>query len=469
VVNPVQAVQAINLDESKNAIFVNRSPLTKPVAHANQKAQMNRTHKYAKTIQTFMKKTEGKRKSLFLQAICADSGLCLTFGKEKNKLMEFFQFDKFTYATFPTKTLGQPSVNGFVKEIKYVREKYKAYAVLKSSKNANSDNLAYEYLVGKYLNEKSKRFPIFLDTYGLFVYKNSIERQDHLTRNELTSSLTPLDPTHIANVCSKTSTECILLQHFKNVRTLLQVKQSFHFFVLDSPYVFYHIYFALHHLRTEFTHYDLHMANVLLLQPGNGKYLEYHYHLPNETMVFRSKFLVKMIDYGRSFFPGAPDFYDKLMGESACKDDNELLQPFSFLNKDRAEDASNYYVNSYYKNETHDLRLFRGYGNGLYTLFKDSFRAIKNNLRVQSYIDLFTQVVYENEQYPHLSTYGAKEDLTHDDKIRNVSDLEKKLREWILQKETIDINMNQSEFKGKKKLGEFHIYSDGRDMEYKPA
>lgn len=414
----------------------------------------------SKTIQTFMKKTEGKRKALFLQEMCADSGTCLTFGKEKDKLMKFFQFDQFTYATFPTKTIGAPSGNGFVKEILYEREKYHAYAVLKSSKDRNADNLAYEYLVGKYINHQTKRFPVFLDTYGLFTYKNSLDREKLLTKNVMTSQLTPLDPMDIANVCRKTSTECILIQHFEEVTPLYKMASSMNFFVYESPYVFYNIFFALHQLRKEFTHYDLHNANVVLFEPVKGKYLEYHYHLPNETVVFHSIYIAKIIDYGRSFFPDAPDYYEKLMAEPECKSGKKLKKAFGYLHKERKMDEQMYFVNPYYKNESHDLKLLNGYS----TLVDMS--GFKEG-RMLPYIDVFKKLVYENIKYPHIAKYGTKENLNHDDKVRNVTDVEERLRRWILDKE--NIRANQSQYKSSTKLGEFHIYSDGKDMEYKPV
>ncbi len=419
----------------------------------------------AKKIQTFMKKTEGKRKSRFLQAICADSGVCIAFGKEKDKLMDFFQFDRFTYAMFPTKTIGEPSGNGFVKQIRYERENYQAYAVLKSAKNFMSDNMAYEYLVGKYLNEKSKQFPVLLETYGLFTYQDSLERIKHLTKHQFTSQLTPLDPYDIQKVCMKTSTECILIQYLKDVKTLHQMKSSLPFFLFESPYVLYHIYFALYHLRKDFTHYDLHTGNVLISEPVKGKYIEYHYHLPNETVVFQSKYMVKIIDYGRCFFPGAPAYYEKLMAESECKKGQGLIDAFAYLRKDRSADDSKFFVNPYYKNESHDLKVFRGYGTCL-DLFPTEMATFKTT-RLAPYIELFKKIVFENVKYPHLTQYGTKEDLTHDDKIRNVTDAEEQLRKWILDAETMRVNKRQ--FKPSQKLGEFHVYSDGRDMVYKPV
>lgn len=414
----------------------------------------------AKTIQTFMKKTEGKRKALFLQSICSDSGLCIAFGKETKKLMDFFEFEKFTYATFPTVTIGKPSGNGFVKQILYKRENYQAYAVLKSSIDYASDNLAYEYLVGKYLNEKSKKIPVFLETYGLFLHKDSAEREHLRARDRFISELTPLDPYDVKNVCTKSSTECILIQHLKDARTLYDMKDDGAFFLQDSAYVLYHVYFALHQLREEFTHYDLHTGNVLLYEPIPGKHIEYHYHLPNETVVFCSKYMVKIIDYGRCFFSGSPEYHEKLMAESSC---NRFQHTLWFPRKDRTRDDAMFFINPYYKNESHDLRLMRSYGRPFEIAIGDAFA----NSHLGPYIELFKKIVYENVRFPDKTAYGTKEDLTHDDNIRNVTDAEDRLRKWITQ--SINKQLNRIRHPSSKKLGEFHIYSDGRDMVYKPV
>ena len=69
--------------------------------------------------------------------------------------------------------IGKPSSNGFVREIKYEKNGYNAYAILKSSATMFSDNLAYEYIVGhNYINKIVTRFPCFLYTYGLYYYKS---------------------------------------------------------------------------------------------------------------------------------------------------------------------------------------------------------------------------------------------------------------------------------------------------------
>ena len=106
-----------------------------------------------------------------------DSRLCLAFGTFSQQVKGYFAgFNTFKYAT-SVRLIGKISVNGFVNEIEYEREgfhtdsirgtskadtsaagtskadTYKSYAILKSSRLSNADNLMYEYRVGQYINK----------------------------------------------------------------------------------------------------------------------------------------------------------------------------------------------------------------------------------------------------------------------------------------------------------------------------
>ena len=262
------------------------------------------TKQYAKnTIQSFMKKTTFKRKAHYLKTLCADSGACIAFGTEIKRLMSFFEFHTFKFSKSPLQSLGGVSSNGFVKEIGYEREGYKAYAALKSSLRISADNLAYEYLVGEYINEQSKHIPCFVDTYGLYKY-SSVREQQRVKMNDpvALNTLVPMKPYQLNTVCKHSDLICILTQHIPNARSLKSMSKSPPFLKHDAIYAYYQVYFTLHQLRSTFTHYDLHGQNVLLYEPVIGGCIHYHYHLPSGDVSFKSKYMVKMIDYGRSFF-----------------------------------------------------------------------------------------------------------------------------------------------------------------------
>ena len=122
-------------------------------------------------IKTFMLTNRDKIKSQFLKSVCSDSGVCIAFGTESNNIKKFFDnFITFQYVVPPIMRIGNVSNNGFINQISYEREGYKAYTILKSSLNKVSDNLLYEYLVGQYINKMTVIFPCFLETYGIYKY-----------------------------------------------------------------------------------------------------------------------------------------------------------------------------------------------------------------------------------------------------------------------------------------------------------
>ena len=130
------------------------------------KNEQNKTKK-GNIIKKFIVKNKNKLTAYFLNAICQDSGVCMAFGKETNKIKSFFNnFTNFEYAV--NQRYISTGSNGVVVQIEYERLKYKTFAILKQSQQTTSDNVFYEYLVGKFLNSKNKKLPCLLETYGMF-------------------------------------------------------------------------------------------------------------------------------------------------------------------------------------------------------------------------------------------------------------------------------------------------------------
>jgi hypothetical protein len=415
------------------------------------------------TIQRFMKKTTFKRKAHYLKTLCADSGACFAFGKEIKRLMSFFEFRTFKYSTLPFRSIGEVSANGFVKEISYEREGYKAYAALKSSLRASADNLAYEYLVGEYINEQSKHLPCFIDTYGLFLY-DSVRDQERIKQNQA-ATLVPINPYHLNTVCQYSDLICILTQHIPNARSMESLAKSPSFLIHDAIYAYYQVYFTLHQLRHTFTHYDLHGGNVLLYEPVVGGYIQYHYHLPSGDVSFKTKYMVKIIDYGRSYFPGANNYYLGICQNPACNPRPGVYyecgasQGLGWMSRKPADHSSSY-INSLYKNESHDLRLIKYCHDEFYNSFSphslQKTYFLQNHPEVAPLFDLFEQVTY-------LDFYGTPENLHHEpNKINNVTDAELRFRELVQQ----NVLVNDAYYAGSNKIGELHVYTDGRPIRF---
>ena len=253
-----------------------------------------------------------------------DSRLCLAFGTFSQEIKSYFAgFNNFKYAT-AVNLIGKDSGNnGFVNEIVYEREgfnadTYKSYAILKSSRLTLEnvpDNLMYEYRVGQYINKFNRIYPCFLETYGLLKYKTDeawqilksenlkYENDEAAQADRLTSlkeglAIQPLD---YSADCTDYHKLAILIQHFNNFKALSDLINNDDFIRIELMYVLFQLYIPLAQMKDTFTHYDLHWNNLHVYEPVPGKYIQYHYHLvPGMAPVsFKSKYMLKIIDYGR--------------------------------------------------------------------------------------------------------------------------------------------------------------------------
>ena len=291
-----------------------------------------------------------------LKQVCSENtGVCIAFGGAAAKHLRT-HFGNFVDTRFilnrndtssphRIKKIGSNSVNGFVIEIPYYRDGLYAYALLKSSAKPNKkyvpDNLANEYLVGMFLNTAGTFFPCFVETYAWFKYseasymtmlawtKSSMANKNkkkagilHRLNAEgifgvpndgclLEKQPDVIDETHFSDICGNSSLIAILVQHISDARTLKRcVVQSTHtdgFCDKDLLYILYQIYLPLMVMVDDFTHYDLHLENVLVYQPIKNAYIHFRYHINATKIVeFYSPYVVKLIDYGRCFFQAPP-------------------------------------------------------------------------------------------------------------------------------------------------------------------
>lgn len=410
--------------------------------------------------------------------VCPKSGDCISFGKKTGAINKLFKgFTGFEYALSPIKKIGGVSANGFVKEIEYERDGYKAHTILKSSQNPGADNLVYEYLVGiKYINRLIKKFPCFVETYGLYFYKT-----DNDWRNM--QVLTPIDKNVLNGLeiersidynkaCSESQYASVLIQHIHSAKSLSASMPKNHyneFTKFQLIYVLFIVYQALASLSKKFTHYDLHDDNILLFEPQPGKYIHYHYYLKDGTDIdFKCSVIPKIIDYGRSFFDNgnvtSKKVYDKMCQARDCVDCG-IESGLSWL------DPTPYFgISSQQKNESHDLRLLvklqkklKGLSNGRFNLPRErGFLEINNMLK---------KIIYgKGIDNPPDREYGTDEELNvypDGSKISNVTNTYEYLKKSILKPELIAENDGYySEIDDK--IGDFYIYEDGRDMEYIP-
>jgi len=259
--------------------------------------------------------------------------VCSLIKQQQNilaKYMEYCTLDSLVNV----RSIGKPSNNGFNLLLTYNREfvldvgniNVESSCVLKSSKRKNADNLLYEYFVGRYLNKRiNENFPFFVTTHGLYKYKSTnhyqyvLDNFNNIDINLLKQSIELRQCKVIRNKLSEDDRKqqwrdwlrssfddplrtCILIETVPHAKGLWHYlnnnDDSFYMYSLIP--VLFQVYGALNKLRDVFTHYDLHTDNVLLtILPGH--YFSYTFHYNGIVYKFDSFFLVKIIDYGRSY------------------------------------------------------------------------------------------------------------------------------------------------------------------------
>jgi hypothetical protein len=152
--------------------------------------------------------------------------------------------------------------------------------------------------------------------------------------------------------------------------------------------------------------------------------------------------------------------YNKICNSSGCDDDCGYSYGFSWLDPN-----SSYYINSIKKNESHDLRLLDS--------IKENINDMPLNQKptVASFVEvdkILNKVVYgvgiDDEDEKNFGTEENTRVGKIEKKIFNVNDAYQAFKSAIDMPSLISIN--NTVYLEKNKLGNLHIYQDGRDINY---
>ena len=426
-------------------------------------------------IGRFMKNTSVKRKALFLKSKCPDAGLCMILGIDYKKIREYFDaFTNFEYVHPPIKTIGADSSNGFIKELKYERNGYVSYATLKSSKKTSADNLGYEYVIGIGLNKWIDKYPCFLATYGQYFYKDdaswehvkdtkSVQPSVLKDSLELSNSYYDAkshDSIQIKKICERSKYVAILTQHISNAKSIKDMLEHDSFMMNELLCVLYQVYLPLAVLDDNFTHYDLHMNNVLLYDVGQGKYIEYVYHMRDGKKIkFNSRYVAKIIDYGRSYYhekdskrSDSKTVHEALCVNPTCNQHGKcgIESGLGYLDPNNNTVKRGDYIVSTKRNVSHDLRLLSLVGDSVKRYFSSEHTVYESMM-----YEMFEKVVFTGD-------YGTQEIVAsgNNTHINNVGDAEYELR-GIIKNETVKA-ANDKYCKKMTKLYTLHVYADGK-------
>jgi hypothetical protein len=450
-----------------------RSSINKDTIMTRNKSKTANTA--SRKISQFFKQTKYTRKANYLmtvnKSLCSDAGFCLAVGTLANVIKDHFQgFTSFAYVQAPIKRIGAESANGFINQLNYSHRGYKACALLKSSKTEDADNLLYEYVVGQYINKMNKQYPCFLETYGHYIYTDEetwLKMQNEHVIEDI-SVLNGLRIQHLIDyndACRESKKLAILIQYFQGIQSLQKMSLDPTFIQNELMAALFQLYVPLAKMKDTFTHYDLHLENVYLYKPVEDKYIEYHYYLSSTRAVsFKSSYMVKIIDYGRSFFKDDHINSKTIYDEELCYYATECNEPeeitgecgkkvgFGWLKKLSANPKKDYYISAQKRNMSHDLlpltRIAENHAsvNGLTP-------ELKSLLRKVVYTDYYGTGEIKDTGYPNA--------------IYNVQDAADFITAYMKRKKCID--QNEMVYAGKEKLGDLHVYMDGRAMEFVPV
>jgi hypothetical protein len=394
-----------------------------------------------------------KLELFYLKSICGDVGICLSLNNHYEEIMDMFDnFFNFDYLINSPKEISR-GANGIVRLLKYQKTvediSFNSYLTLKIPRTPNSDNICYEYLVGKLcVNYLCKMFPVFFQTYNLYELETiSMEALTSPTPKSKDASIfssmnTVRYPEDIDKICQKPQSLLLTGQFYDNFISIDEYTQKIpknnNF---DFPFILFQIYYALHNIKDVFTHYDLHTANVGLIKLPDGYHIDYEYETKDSTgnpvlITFKNKYIVKIIDYGKSYFRSLEHPY------ITSKEIIENMKKNGCLNVGDKDDIV--YVDSTIKNESHDLELFYH----LYDIYNYDTTPIPNFL----YINPF-------------GTPENKDNLS-DGTIRNVTDAHNFLCSFILSTESDLVALNERSYLDSISLGKLKVYGMGVPMEF---
>ena len=279
-----------------------------------------------------------KHTAIRLTKACPDSNLCMLLGNAAEPELRAFMnsFVDFRYLR-AIKGIGSESANGFVVLLRYAHRKYEADVVLKSAtpplfswKMDYTDNLMYEYRVGQFINQRLLKWvPNFLETLGLFRYTD--DKQKHETQTTFKYGIKDrwmqikpgfqrlLKPVHynLSDGCLHRSSLALMIQSIPSAKIITDLLETEGEFEREILPIMYQIYFALVHAnqRYKYMHVDFHPGNVLLYSIPNKHFLFRYVSKTGTVFEFPSKYIAKIIDYGRNYFEDGETTTPKIFEE----------------------------------------------------------------------------------------------------------------------------------------------------------
>ncbi len=233
--------------------------------------------------------------------------------------------------------LGNISYNGFLHLLKLKKENNTLNILLKSNKEINNDNIFYEWYVGyKYINKLLNKYPCFVETYDLIKYNNiskinnnrwshkvilnnAIQNINILKKHLAAENIVILQDVNINNIADDSMQNPLsygfLLQNIENNITLynyIMNNVNNYSYIVELLFILLQVYIPLTALKDVYTHNDLKTDNILLCKLPNNSYINMEYIYNGKKYTFKTPYIVKIIDYARSYFHDEGTLYNSL-------------------------------------------------------------------------------------------------------------------------------------------------------------
>jgi hypothetical protein len=408
-----------------------------------------------------------------IRYFCGDVGICLSLNSHTSLIMQMFDnFQDFKYLESSPRIISTMvlNANGFVRLLKYQRtvekQPFYSYGIFKTSLWAYADNLMYEYEVGnKCVNHLCKYYPIFAQTYGIYLRSSSpnvFGENIEVPNRAFTKYLKKLEGNKVSlrYICKSTDLLCLVGQYYNN---FISFRRYIDFAsVNDSlrnnlPFFLFQLYYSLHQCRKNFTHYDLHSRNFGVVPLQNNMYIQYQYVCNSleeggdpVVLEFKSEYIVKLLDYGRSFF-----FYDNVSSTTLMK-----------AARDIGECSSTYFNNNKQQminNQRADLILLSSFRED-YT-----FNALNEYPGFQELIRKMKYNIFMNYTLTRDDRLRPEKPFNPDpnEPIYNVSDACYKFTQYLLTNTDNVININMEKYQNFQCLGTLRVYPNiEKQMEF---
>jgi hypothetical protein len=355
---------------------------------------------------------------------------------------KYEKFNNFNLINIPIKKIGKKSANGVIHLMNFKNsvDSNKFSTVLKTSLTKNADNNYYEFVVGNCINKFKEYYPNFIYTFNYLNFEKSfknnfidLEEYNNIktfNENTKTKSINIDELQKSSNIgegCQNNDKASVLIEYIPNNLSFDDIAKKSKFTNNLNNEIFnilFQVYGTLFALRKIYTHYDLHLQNVMFFEVPDNKKMEIIYNLNGKIYKIYTCFIPIIIDYGRSYVDCLKiddSIYSKVFTEIACSNElcNTLDQPKcnskeSGLviekndNDVYSKQENFYYINLRNKNESFDLRYLHNIMNNVDEIeVKTDYLKYLNNDWFT--IDPITKKIKKDKEFYPIISFGVKE------------------------------------------------------------